>query len=751
MDKLDPVLYEGSVKNVRGVKGKAPYVFEFSDRYSVFDWGAMPDEIAGKGAALAQVAWFFFDFLGDAQNWQSWRAPQNFQLSPLLTSLQKEGVRHHAVELRGKNLLAVRPVDILTPPLASNAKDTLIPLEVIFRFGVPAGSSLLSRTHDAAYRRDLGLLEAPEENDTFPLPLIEFSTKLEETDRYLSYAEAQKMSGMTASELKDLTDLARLIALRLKDVFEAKDIALWDGKLEFAFDENRRLMLVDSIGPDELRLIQNGKHLSKEALRRFYRETPWFSATEKAKKEGGKNWQAACIEKPPRLPPALKKEIEDMYESLAARLTQRTVLLLGGGGREHALAWKLSKSRQVGALHVMPGSDGIATVAKTACHKGAADNIHDVLTLAGKIAPDLIVVGPEKPLAAGIVDALEEKGFRVFGPTRAAARLESSKIFAKEFMARHGIPTAPFTVCEHHEDARAKIKPWPIEKDGIVIKADGLAAGKGVVVTHDVAEAEKTIRAFMADPASPIQSPRLLLEEKISGREVSAFALCDGENFVTLGYACDYKRVNDGDQGPNTGGMGGYAPQNWPSPAAKKFVDNNIFKAVLSGMKTEGVPFKGILFAGLMIDGENVRVIEFNTRFGDPETQILMPLIDEDLYDLFSKAARGAIDPATAIKLRPETAVHVVMTSEGYPDPDNKGMRLGEKISLPETLLSNDNHLVFIAGAEKNTGGWVNRGGRVLGVTATGATAAEARDKAYQTIQSIHFNGAHWRKDIAKE
>jgi phosphoribosylamine--glycine ligase len=424
------------------------------------------------------------------------------------------------------------------------------------------------------------------------------------------------------------------------------------------------------------------------------------------------------------------------------------VLLLGSGGREHALAWKISRSPLVSRLYVLPGSDGIAALPKTECLPGNAIAMADVLIAAQRIKPDLIVVGPESVLEAGVSDALVKSGFLVSAPSRAAAQLETSKIFSKQFMTSVGIPTAPFTVCHSHDEAAAALRSWPVEKEGVVIKADGLATGKGVVVTHDRAEAETTLYDFMKNPACTVKTDKVLLEKKVTGKEVSAFALCDGETFIPLGYACDYKRVNDGNQGHNTGGMGGYTPEGWPSAQVRQFVNEQIFKKTVDGMKKNGVPYTGFLYAGLMIEGDAVNVIEFNARFGDPEAQILLPLIEDDLVPLLQAAAKQELAKAGPVSLGKSSAVHVVMVSEGYPDVMGAGMRLGEKISLPASL--NDNALLFIAGAKKKDGDWINSGGRVLGVTAIGATIEEARKNAYKAIENIHFNGAHWRKDIGR-
>lgn len=427
------------------------------------------------------------------------------------------------------------------------------------------------------------------------------------------------------------------------------------------------------------------------------------------------------------------------------------ILLLGSGGREHAQAWKITQSPLLDALAVMPGSDGIALLPRTRCVAGDAADKDAVLKYAASFQPDLVVIGPEGPLAAGVSDALRDAGYKVAAPSQAAAKLESSKIFAKSFMMGHGIPTADFAIAVSPEDAEVKISQWDVEGSGIVVKADGLAAGKGVVVTHDIGEALETAHAFMSDPACSVKSDMLLLEQKLTGREVSAFALCDGTDFVTIGYACDYKRVNDGNEGPNTGGMGGYAPEDWPSASARAFIEKYIFRNVLEGMAAAGTPYTGFLFAGLMIDGADINVIEFNTRFGDPEAQILLPMMEDDIVPLLMAAAEGRLFAMNPPRMKAGSAVHIVMTSEGYPETFGTGMRLGETITLPPDLLeteTNDNALLFIAGARKNGEAWQNTGGRVLGITATGNDIAEARNKAYDAIRRIHFNGAHWRSDI---
>lgn len=362
---LPGIIYEGSVKNVRGEEGKEPYIFEFSDRYSIFDWGQMPDLLSDKGASLAFMGWFFFDYLGRPATWLDWKAPEGMETDAQLQALRKGGLKHHAIGLvdhDAKSIplqrefisptrcLAVKPVAVHEPKSSvvdgqlhwdysaykSAPEHALVPLEVIFRFGVPEGSSLLQRTGDASYCKSLGLSQPPKTGDSFAVPVIEYSTKLETSDRYLPYAEAQRIAGLSDAEFKALGTLARLISLRLKDCFTEIGIELWDGKLEFGFGAKisagvREFMLVDSIGPDELRLIKDGQHLSKEALRGFYRPTAWYKGLETgktlAKERGEKDWKKICTDElkisPPLLAPAVKTRVEMIYKGLASALSTK--------------------------------------------------------------------------------------------------------------------------------------------------------------------------------------------------------------------------------------------------------------------------------------------------------------------------------------------------------------------------------------------------------------------------------------------
>lgn len=352
LSRLPEIIYRGSVKNVRGMKGQSPYIFEFSDRYSIFDWGQMPDQLDGKGQSLAYMGWFFFDFLGNAKNWQTWQAPAHVAGTSLLQSLREQGAGHHAIGLVGNNprCLSVKPVQVIEPQSRNeNGKliwdytayqqrpeNALVPLEVIFRFGVPEGSSLLKRTNDSDYCRAIGLAAAPQPGDTFDVPVVEYSTKLETGDRYLDYDEAKKIAGLSGEEFEELSTLARILALRLKDCFAGIGLVLWDGKFEFGFTTKdksgkRGFMLVDSIGPDELRLTRDGVHLSKEVLRGYYRHMPWHAGLEKAKEiahqRGEKDWQKICTDElklsPPPLGSAAAEQASMIYKGIARALSQK--------------------------------------------------------------------------------------------------------------------------------------------------------------------------------------------------------------------------------------------------------------------------------------------------------------------------------------------------------------------------------------------------------------------------------------------
>lgn len=414
------------------------------------------------------------------------------------------------------------------------------------------------------------------------------------------------------------------------------------------------------------------------------------------------------------------------------------ILVVGGGGREHAIVWKLAQSPQVEKIYCAPGNPGIAALAQ--CVDIAADDVPALTTWAREQRPDLTVVGPEKPLALGLADALHDVGLAVFGPSRAAAALESSKAFAKQLMRRCGIPTAAFRTFDDAAAALAYVREAPAP---LVVKADGLAAGKGVVVAMTRQEAEHAVRAIMEERVFGAAGGRVVVEEYLSGEEASVLAFCDGETVVPMLAAQDHKRVDDGDRGPNTGGMGAYAPAPVVTPAIAQQVQEKILLPAVRAMQETGRPYRGVLYAGLMITEAGPRVIEFNVRFGDPETQAVLPLLDGDLAQIMLSCATGRLDPA-AVRWRAGSAACVVMTSRGYPGRYDTGVPITGLDAATATGA-----LVFHAGTAQRGGQVVTAGGRVLGVTAVAPDIAAAVQAAYRGVGCIHFDGAHFRRDIA--
>ena len=392
------------------------------------------------------------------------------------------------------------------------------------------------------------------------------------------------------------------------------------------------------------------------------------------------------------------------------------VLLVGSGGREHALAWKLSRAPSLGELHAAPGNPGIASLGL--CHPIRAEDGEGLLDLAGSLGVELVVIGPEAPLVAGVADELRHQGLAVFGPSREAARIEGSKSFAKEVMQAAGVPTAG---------------ALSVARAPCVIKADGLAAGKGVFVCHEQAELDEALREVAAF------GDAIVIEELLEGEEVSVFAVCDGARAVALPAAQDFKRIGDGDEGPNTGGMGSYSPV---ATDVDGLVEQ-IHQPVLDELAARGAPFVGTLFAGVMLTADGPRVLEFNCRFGDPETQSLLPRLEGDVLQLLAAAARGDLSGAQ-VNVGDTAAVTVVLAGGDYPARGDVGSRI-DGIADAEATGA----LVFHAGTARHGDTVVTNGGRILNVTATGATVTEARDRAYAACESITFPGMRYRRDIA--
>ncbi len=416
------------------------------------------------------------------------------------------------------------------------------------------------------------------------------------------------------------------------------------------------------------------------------------------------------------------------------------VLLIGSGGREHALAWGLARSPGLEQLHAAPGNPGIADLAE--CHDVAVGDLAGLTELASGLAADLVVVGPEAPLVAGLGDRLSDAGIACFGPGADAARLEGSKAFAKEVMAAAGVPTAAFTLCDTVAAAQLAIA----EADGnVVIKADGLAAGKGVFVCSSVEEAEAAVQACLVEGRFGGSGSRVLVEQRMEGPEVSMLALCDGEDVLPLAPARDYKRALDGDRGPNTGGMGCISPVPELDPALVDEVVATVHRPVIAEMRRRGTPFRGCLYAGLMLTPDGPRVLEFNARWGDPETQVLVPRLDGDLLDALHRSATGRLDGAE-LRVRPDACVSVVLAARGYPDAPEAGAR----IDGLEAAAQVDGVTVFHAGTRERDGAVVVAGGRVLNVSAVASDLGVARERAYRAADLIHFDGMQRRSDIGE-
>ena len=413
------------------------------------------------------------------------------------------------------------------------------------------------------------------------------------------------------------------------------------------------------------------------------------------------------------------------------------VLVIGGGGREHALAWKLAQSPRVQNVIVAPGNPG--TLAEPNCENAMASTVEQWVALAKNEKVSMTVVGPEAPLAAGVVDAFRAEGLRIFGPTRAAAQLESSKDFAKAFMTRHGIPTAAY---ESFTDARAAHDFVEANGAPIVIKADGLAAGKGVVVAMTLTEAHAAIDMMLADNAFGAAGARVVIEEFLAGEEASFIVMVDGKHVLTMASSQDHKRLLDNDLGPNTGGMGAYSPAPVVTPAMHARIMREIILPTVNGMAKDGITYTGFLYAGVMIsEAGEPRTVEFNCRFGDPETQPIMMRLKTDLVDLVEHGINGTLDKAEAEWDR-RVALGVVMASYGYPDEPRKGDAIH---GLP--AAADDAH-VFHAGTASNDGQVVTAGGRVLCVTALGDTVKIAQKRAYEVADGITFDGMRMRRDI---
>ncbi len=417
------------------------------------------------------------------------------------------------------------------------------------------------------------------------------------------------------------------------------------------------------------------------------------------------------------------------------------VLVIGGGGREHAICWAVARSPKVEEVVCLPGNAGIASVARIV--PGDPEDAGAVANLAEQMGAGLVIVGPEAPLVAGVADELRRRGIRVVGHSREAAMLEGSKIFSKQFMARNEIPTARFTACHSPESARAAVRH---ENFGlpVVVKADGLAAGKGVRIATTIEEADDAIKAFMEDRELGDAGAKIVIEEALSGREASLIYFTDGERLVALPPAQDYKRIGDGDTGPNTGGMGTFSVEGLVDDEIARRVHDQIAEPTVRRMRDEGTPLSGILYVGVMLTEDGPKVLEYNVRFGDPETQSVLKRVDSDLVEMFEGIADGSLE-GRELTWSEDAALCLVLASKGYPGSIEKG-KVIEGVDDAETVPG---VTVFHAGtATSAEGDVVTSGGRVLGVTARAATRDEARARAYEAASKIRFDGMQFRTDI---
>lgn len=786
-----PLIRRGSVKNLRGPLPSGEIIFEFSDDFSVFDWGKMPDLIPEKGCSLMGLAAHLFEALGNPETWRTFFSsrearPLEFlsaEYLPLFVALRAQleecGMRSafrglypetNPAGLKMERMAIVPPkgiehtdgktiFDYSNAP--RDAHGTLIPLEVVFRHALMDRSSFFERNPDTALKP----------GHRFELPLIEFFTKLEPTDRFVATrSEASSVGRVSPKTVIELTLRTILLSLWLKRECRLRSLDLIDGKFEWGLDQEGRVTLCDAIGPDELRLVElageDSKPLSKEFLRTAYRNSAWYAEIQalKAQNRQGPGWQKLVQAPVPLLPRDQIARATALYRGLEARFRPENVLLLGSGGREHAIARKLLESPNLMKLVWAPGQD--AAVSQLQSHLDAnpapfessrvkkliqkkdfswsVEKKEALLNLAREEGITLVIVSQDSDLASGAADAFREAGIDVFGPGREAARIEWSKAFMKEICESAHVPTARSHLAESTKEAEALVRelPWSASSTW-VIKADGLALGKGVILPENRQEALKAI-----DQLAKFGS-RFVIEERLTGEESSWFAVTDGDAIRVLDSAKDYKRLGENQTGPNTGGMGALSPAPKVSEEFKARVLREIFEPTVKELNRRGIRYQGVLYAGLISDGfeahSKLSLLEFNARFGDPETQALLPRFEEDFLVWLGAVARTSLsDFAHSPRFSKKSAVYVVAACDGYPASPKTGVA----IELQPATITDD--LFRFSGLKRTSDGWEISGGRVLGALGLGDTADLARESAFLKLESALFQGAAVRKDIGR-
>ena len=753
------LLKRGSVKNLWGtIPGKNEIVFEFTDDFSVFDWGKMPDPIPGKGEALRGLAAHLFRELAQPRSWRSFFNSDTGKkigasTSELRRELESVGMRSC---FRGEYLSAEgKPLGLRVEYLSTekNAESRLIPLEVVFRHSLTDKSSFFERNPKTTLTPGY----------CFETPLIEYFTKLEPIDRFLETSEEIQRVGQISDGIRrELEQRSVLLSLWLKRECECRELELVDGKFEWGLDREGRITLADAIGPDELRLVERRKgfsidpsnptRLSKEFLREYYRDSQWYNEISNLKKQGTleEGWQSKVQAAVPVLPRDALSRATALYRGIENRFRPQNVLLFGWGAREHAIADRLLDSPNLRTLIWAPGNDaGWAALEKRVSphqklvrwKEGYSNEMSETLIeKAREERTSLVVFSQDSDLANGAADRFRAAGFSVFGPSRAAAQVEWSKGFTKDLCQATGVPTAKAWKTTSVDETVELLETldWSDGKK-YVVKADGLASGKGVALPETPKEAIQATEELARFGST------FLVEERLTGVESSWFAFVDGETFSLLDPAKDYKRLFDGQNGPNTGGMGSISPSPDATPALREKVRGDVFAPIVAELARRGIHYQGLLYAGLIADSTQVALLEFNARFGDPETQALLPRMETDLLEWFSAVANGTLkDLPRDVPFREETAVYVVAASAGYPESPE----IGKPIPISEEVLA-DRAFRF-AGLRFEKKDWTTSGGRVFGVLGFGKTPDEARRNAYGKLERGIFSGMHFRKDIGR-